>query len=125
MTTITNRAEFEQMLTAEQAVLFTFFAWSGQAVASLRVFEEWSLEWLAVRPEACVAFYRLDPDVHPDTWSWLTEQAHREHDNDRGFGAVTWLRRGTPVAFVRYAAEVGKQGLSRLADEHFRTTHTA
>jgi hypothetical protein len=125
MITITSRAEFERMLADDQAVLFTFFAWSGQAVVSLRVFEEWRLEWLIVHPEALVAFYRLDPDAHPDTWSWLTEQARSEHDNDRGYGAVTWLRRGTSVAFVRYAAEVGKQELSRLTDEHFGFTHAA
>ena len=38
MTTITNKEQFGQMLADEQAVLFIYFDWSGQAVVSLRFF---------------------------------------------------------------------------------------
>jgi hypothetical protein len=122
MTTITNKADFKRLLADEQAVLFVFFDWSGQAVVSLRLFELWIKEWLASHPEAPVNFYRLDPDAHPDTWTWLVGQARGETDNERGFGSVCWLRRGHSVGFVRYAAQVGKDELSRLTDEHFGAT---
>lgn len=119
MTNITSKEQFERMLADEQAVLFLFFDWSGQAVVSLRLFESWVQEWRGLHPESSVAFYRLDPDAHPDTWRWVGEQARSETDNERGFGSVTWIRRGRSVAFVRYAAQVGKDELSRLTDEHF------
>jgi hypothetical protein len=119
MTNITSKEQFERMLAEEQAVLFVFFDWSGQAVVSLRLFESWVQEWRLLHPELSVAFYRLDPDAHPDTWSWVGEQARSETDNERGFGSVTWLRRGRSVAFLRYVAEAGKDELSRLTDEHF------
>jgi hypothetical protein len=121
MTNITNKEQFERMLAVEQAVLFIFFGWSGQAVLSLRLFESWVQDWRASHPESSVAFYRLDPDAHPDTWSWVAKQARSEADNERGFGSVTWLRRGRSVGFACYAAQIGKDELSRLTDEHFGT----
>jgi hypothetical protein len=125
MTNITSKEQFEHMLAEEQAVLFVFFDWSGQAVVSLRLFESWVQEWRGLRPDSSVASYRLDPDAHPDTWSWVGEQARSETDNEGGFGSVTWLRCGRSVAFVRYAAEVGKDELSRLTDEHFGQINAA
>ncbi len=125
MTTITNKEQFHRMLADEHAVLFIFFDWSGQAVVSLRLFESWIQEWRTLHPESSVSFYRLDPDAHPDTWSWVGEQARSETDNESGFGSVTWLRCGHSVAFVRYAAQVGKEELSRLTDEHFGTINAA
>ena len=119
MTTIDNHEQFSQMLAEKQVVLFIYFSWSGQAVLSWRLFESWTQEWQALHRDADVRFYRLDPDAHPETWSWITKQARSDSDNERGFGSVTWLRSGRSVAFVRYAAEIGRHELSRLTDEHF------
>ena len=113
------------MLAEKQVVLFIFFDWSGQAVVSWRLFESLAQEWQALYPDAGVHFYRLDPDAHPDTWSWITEQARSDSESEGGFGSVTWLRRGRSVAFVRYAAQVGRDELSRLTDEHFGTINAA
>ena len=118
MTTITNKEEFDRMLANEQAVLFIFFDWSGQAVASLRLFESWMQKWRALHPGLAVSFYRLDPDEHSDTWSWVAAQARSENYSEGGYGSVTWLRRGRSVAFVRDAVQAGKDELSGLIDEH-------
>lgn len=120
MTNIRTRADFEAMLKFERVVLFTFFDWSGQAELSLNVFTEWEREWRASHPDAPVGFYRLDPDHHPYTWEWVAEHVRGEDGMEGGFGAVTWLQRGRGVGFVRFAAEAGKQTLSRLTDECFR-----
>jgi hypothetical protein len=109
MTTIASKEQFERMLTAEQAVLFVFFDWSGQAMASLRLFESWIQEWRALHPEAPVSFYRLNPDRHLDTWSLLGEQARRQANSEGGFGSVTWLHRGRSVAVCALCG-AGRQG---------------
>ena len=121
MTRIANTEEFNRMLADDKAVLFVFFNWSGQAVLSLRLFEAWVEEWRASHPEASVSFYRLDPDDNRDSWTWLNQKSRNETEIDGGFGSVTWLRRGKCIAFVRYAAQAGREELSRLTDEHFGT----
>ena len=119
MTTITTREDFDAFLHEEQAILFAFFDWSGQAHSSLRVFEEWEREWHASHPTASVSFYRLDPDRYTVAGGWLAEQARGDEGLEGGFGSVTWLRRGKGVGFVPYAAKAGKDTLSRLTDEYF------
>ena len=121
MKSIQANEDFDALLKVEQAILFTFFDWSSQADLSLNVFTEWEHEWKAAHPNAPVGFYRLDPDHHPYTWQWLAQHARGEDGMDGGFGAVTWLRNGNSVAFVRYAAKAGKQTLSRLTDGYFGT----
>lgn len=101
------------MLADEKVVLFTFFAWSGQALASLRIFEAWRLEWLAAHPEALVAFYRLDPDAHPETWPWLTEQTRTRHGSDSGFGSVMWLRRPSATSRTLTTSTFAGYGAAR------------
>jgi hypothetical protein len=119
MTSITTKEQFDGLLREEQAVLFTFFDWSGQAHSSLRVFEEWEREWRALHSVAPVSFYRLDPDSYRESWDWLVEQARGSDGMEGGYGSVTWLRRGKNVGFVRYAAKVGKDTLSHLTDDYF------
>ena len=122
MVTITSRDEFDLLLRDEQAVLFTFFEWSGQAHASFRIFEEWKREWCESHQNAPVSFYCLDPDRYLDAGGWLVEQARGPDGMEGGFGSVTWLRRGKGVGYVRYAAKAGKEVLSRLTDEYFGQT---
>jgi hypothetical protein len=119
MTFIQTKADFDALLAEEQAVLFAFFDWSGQAYASLRIFERWETEWRESHRGAWVNFYQLDPDRFPDTGGWLVEQARSIKSMEGGFGSVTWLRRGKTVGFVQYAAEVGEDALSRLTEKYF------
>jgi hypothetical protein len=125
MTTITTKDEFDALIQADQAVLFTFFDWSGQAHLSLQVFEEWEREWRAQHPTASVAFFRLDPDNYRECWAWLGEHAGGEDGLEGGFGSVVWLRRGKTIGFARYAANEGKNRLSRLTAEYFGSARAA
>ena len=125
MTSITTTEDFDALLRAEQAILFTFFDWSGQAQSSLRVFEEWERDWRALHPNALVTFFRLDPDRLKVSWDWLVKNARGDEGMEGGFGSVIWVRHGTRVGYVRYAAKVGKERLSRLTDEYFGSVRAA
>jgi len=116
---IATKEDFNALRREEQAVLFVFFDWSGQAVVSLQLFGEWEQEWKASHPNAQVGFYRLDLDKHPETQGWLAAQSRDDQAIEGGFGSVTWLRFGKRVGFVRFAAKAGKDALSRLTNEHF------
>lgn len=122
MTTITTRGDLDTLVCDQQAVLFTFFDWSGQAHISLRVFEDLEREWHASHPDAPVRFYRLDPDLYQDAESWLAKWCRPDDGVEGGFGSVTWLRHGQSLRFVRYAAEAGKETLSKLTDDFFGST---
>ena len=125
MTNIATREQFDGMLREEQAVLFAFFAWSGQAHSSLRVFEEWEREWRTLHSDAPVSFYCLDPDSFGESRDWLVEQARGSDGVEAGYGSVTWLRHGKRIGFIPYAAKVGKDTLSHLTGDRFGSVNAA
>ena len=119
MTTITTKKDFDALLRAEQAVLFAFFDWSGQAHLSLIVFEQWQRKWRELHPKAAVSFYRLDLDQYKEAGSWFAGAARNDKEMDGGMGSVTWVRRGKSVGFVPYAGKAGPETLSLLTDHFF------
>jgi hypothetical protein len=125
MKAIINCEDFAALLRAEQAMVFTFFDWSGQAHLSLKVFAEWESEWGALHSAQKISFFRLHPDEYRDSWDWLVQHARGIDGNEGGYGSVTWARFGKSIGFVRDAGSVGKETLSRLTDEYFGSTQAA
>jgi len=108
MVVIQTSSQLREALDALSCVIFIHFAWSGQSVASLRVFEEW--EGSLQDPPEGPAFFRFNPDEHPDLCEWLWDEKFKDLSG-RGFGSVIWLRSGKVVDFEYYGAKAGMSSL--------------
>lgn len=122
MQPINSPRDFEAMLEAERAVLFIFFPWSARSTASFETVAAWQKQ--AGRFDFPV--FQLTPDGHAFTWQWLDTIFGGEPEADRPRGAVVWLRRGSPVAFMPDAALAGIKTLARITNDCFvlGKTHT-
>lgn len=104
------------MLQAEHAVVFIFFAWSGQAVLSQKVMAQWQTQAIHPGGQMNYSAYQLAPDNHPFTWNWIGKVI--EHV-ENGSGSVIWLRKGSRVAFVPNAARAGIKTLESITRDCF------
>src|SRR2546426_10623950 len=114
MKTINSKSEFEALLQADRAIVFLFFAWSGQAVESRKVVEEWENQPILRPGKINVSIYQLTPDEQPYTQEWIRDCV-REMG---GAGSVVWLRKGSMVGYVGYAARTGIETLAQLTHEY-------
>ena len=114
MKSITSKNEFETLLQADRAIVFIFFAWSGQAVQSREVVNQWEND-----PELCptrigVAVHQLVPEEHSYSHEWVTDGAHEAG----GGGAVVWIRNRSIVGHIPNAARTGVQTLAQLTHDY-------
>ncbi|HLY75197.1 MAG TPA: hypothetical protein VKU80_13840 [Planctomycetota bacterium] len=106
---VDSEASLAELLASREAIVFVQFNWSGQSVASLRVFEEWEKENAASNCNI-PRFFRIDPDMMiPSAGAWFTEESVKYGQDlaAGGYGSVIWLRSGRIVDFVKYAAKEG------------------
>lgn len=119
MQQVNSSGDLDAALHAERAVVFIFFEWSGQAVRSLRTFQEWERELASQSGRVDFEIYQLAPDQHPRTWKWLAGAAGQGEGVEHGHGAVLWLRKGSVAGFVQDAASAGIKTLAQITHECF------
>lgn len=113
MKPINSPRDFEVMLGAERAVVFVYFAWSGQAVLSQRAVAAWEEQSRGNSGNLHYNIYELAPDNHPFSWKWVA--CNREH----GYGSVVWIIKGATVAYLPNAAQAGTKTLTRITNDCF------
>lgn len=113
--TIAAVDQFRSVLSVECAVLFIDVSWSIQCRQSRRTVREWAATWND--EQFAVMFYRVDLSGQEGTlWDflrvWLESQSLPAGElMYGGYGEVVWLRRGSAVDHVQYAATRGKAEL--------------
>jgi uncharacterized protein YbaR (Trm112 family) len=114
MKTITSKNEFETLLQAEKAIVFLFFEWSGQAVQSREVVEQWESDPMLSPTRIGVSVHQLIPEEHPYSHEWVEDSAREAG----GGGAVVWIRNRSIVGHIPNAARTGVQTLAQLTHDY-------
>ena len=117
MELLSTDSDFEAILSADRAIVFVDFAWSGQSQLSTAVIREW---------ERTSHLWDLNCPVHivrPDDLRSFTEwmKAHGSQlKGEGGYGSLIWLRSGTIVDFEPYVVGAGLRAISRRTEAAFR-----
>jgi hypothetical protein len=117
MQPLSTDSKFEAILTADRAILFVEFVWSGQSQLSAAVIREWERTSHAWGLNCPVSIVR--PDDLPSVTDWM--KAHRPQlKGEGGNGSLIWLRSGTIVDYVPYVVGAGLWDISRRTKVAFR-----
>ena len=114
MVLVDSPTNLQDLDRAPQAIAFIHFDWSGQSFQSLKTVQHLeSILW------ANVSVYRLEPDKSADAADWLIRVSgrHQQEFSGGGYGSVLWLKVGTVLDWVRFAA---KSGLEQLMERTCR-----
>jgi hypothetical protein len=115
--TIATAEELSATTAADRAVLFIDVLWSGTAIRSRHVVSALEQEWRSDSSRPAVSFYRVDlSDQEGPIWDgvrqWLVaESVPADRLIDGGNGALVWIREGSAVDWVGYAAGEGVAAL--------------
>jgi uncharacterized protein YbaR (Trm112 family) len=119
MRPITSAGDFEEVLDAERAVIFVFFAWSEQAGLSRRTVEQWETELASAPGKMTFPICQLAPDSQPFTWKWVNAALDGASSGEDAHGLVLWLRKGSIIGRVQNAAVAGVKSLNAMTGDCF------
>jgi uncharacterized protein YbaR (Trm112 family) len=125
MQALTSQTDFAALLEKERAIVFIFFPWSASAVESRAVVEEWKNKMAAQPGQNSFEVSELSPDECPWAWKWLNESLLDEHEAAPVNGSVAWLKRGSVVGRVDFAAMAGTKVLARTTAACFDDKNAA
>ena len=115
MKDIGSIAEFQQMLTLEQAILFLDFSWSGQSKLSGLLINEWERTWNIWHGKIQASVHRLDGERFPELIEWVGTNVM----DTGGKGSLTWMIHGKVVEREPYVAGAGISTIARKTQQVF------
>ncbi|MBV8879952.1 MAG: hypothetical protein JO332_08320 [Planctomycetaceae bacterium] len=117
---IDSQQKLLECLSADQALVFVYFSWSGQSQASLQMFEKLPDVFLGRPSRMAPRDYRVDPDQEGGLFLQLfgTDPQHPML-TDCSDGPVLWISQGRIIDYARYAGQLGLEGLLLKTEKAF------
>jgi hypothetical protein len=125
MKPITSKDDLDEALLKERAFVFLWVNWAIQARYSEAEVRRLLGTWEKDYPQCMAPAYRIDVSEQEGAmWDAVAEwlQAREPPRADlmwAGAGALLWLRSGSIVAAVKYAAQIGHDQLVTITRDSF------
>jgi hypothetical protein len=113
---IKTQTEFESAISAEKAIIFITFDWSGQAKLSEYVVAEWRRTWNLSHRDLHIPFFKLEPDELSFTHEWVRDTVKERG----GYGALVWIKDGAIADYEPNVTYAGIRDIVRRTETIFR-----